>query len=226
MNIDFKKLSRRLGYEFEKVTLLETALTHSSLGKNNNERLEFLGDSILGWVIAEALYKHFPYAKEGQLSRFRSRLVKGLTLAEIAKEFELGEYLRLGQGELKSGGFRRNSTLADAIEAIIGAIYLDSDIDTCKEVILSWFDSRLKSLSLDADMKDAKTRLQEYLQAHKKTLPEYQVIATSGKEHEQIFEVSCVIELLQKPILGKGSSRRYAEQDAAQKTLLTLGAET
>ena len=225
MNPDFDKLTRFIGYEFQDSQLLKTALTHRSLGKNNNERLEFLGDSILGWVIAEALYQQFPFAKEGQLSRLRARLIKGQTLAKIAAEFKLGDHLRLGQGELKSGGFRRVSTLADALEAIIGAIYLDSDIATCRQVVLSWFNIRLESLSLASNLKDPKTLLQEYLQAHKYALPDYQVISTTGKEHEQVFKVVCRVEPLSKDVMGKGTSRRFAEQDAAHKILITLGVD-
>jgi ribonuclease-3 len=225
VNPDFDKLTRFLGYEFKDGQLLKTALTHRSLGKNNNERLEFLGDSILGWIIAEALYQQFPFAKEGQLSRLRARLIKGQTLAKIAAEFNLGDYLRLGQGELKSGGFRRVSTLADALEAIIGAIYLDSDIDTCRRVVLSWFNNRLEGLSLASNLKDPKTLLQEYLQAHKYALPDYQVISTTGKEHEQVFKVVCRVDPLSKEVMGKGSSRRFAEQDAAHKILITLGVD-
>jgi len=154
------KLSRVIDYQFRDETLLQTALTHSSYGQGHNERLEFLGDSILGWVIADALYQRFPHAREGQLSRLRAGLVKGVTLAEIARELGLGDYLRLGQGEMKSGGFRRDSTLADAFEAIIGAIFLDSDITICQQQVLNLFASRLQSLSLEDTLKDPKTLLQ------------------------------------------------------------------
>lgn len=222
MRQDLTKLSRILEYQFRDETLLETALTHSSFGQRHNERLEFLGDSILGWVIADALYQQFPHAREGQLSRLRARLVKGVTLAKIARELELGNYLRLGQGEMKSGGFRRDSTLADALEAIIGAIFLDSDIATCQQRVLSLFDSRLQALSLDDTLKDPKTRLQEYLQSRKQALPDYRILSTTGKEHEQIFTVACDVELLDKTVEASGASRRYAEQAAAQLALDAL----
>lgn len=222
MNADLTQLMRALQYEFRDIGLLETALTHSSYGKGHNERLEFLGDSILGWVIAETFYQRFPHAREGQLSRLRAGLVKGVTLAEIARELDLGGYLRLGQGEMKSGGFRRDSTLADALEAIIGAIFLDSDIVTCQQKVLKLFASRLEALSLDDTLKDPKTRLQEYLQSRQQALPGYRILSTSGKEHEQVFKVACDVELLQAPVEGVGTSRRYAEQAAAQQALDTL----
>lgn len=222
MKADLDKLSRAINYEFRDRELLKKALTHSSAGRNNNERLEFLGDSILGWVIAEAIFQRFPHAKEGEMSRLRASLVKGVTLAEMAREFQLGSYLKLGQGEMKSGGNRRDSTLADAMEALIGAIYLDSDIDTCKERVLFWFSGRLSNLSIKDNQKDAKTQLQEYLQARKQSLPVYQVKATHGKEHEQVFEVSCEVALLEQPLVGKGSSRRQAEQEAARQVLAAL----
>lgn len=224
MNPDIDKLTGVIGYQFKDVELLQRALTHSSAGKNNNERLEFLGDSILGWVIAEAIYQRFPQAKEGDMSRLRASLVKGVTLAKIAREFQLGGYIRLGLGEMKSGGHRRDSTLSDAMEAIIGAIYLDSDIDTCKACVLEWFGDRLESLSSADNQKDAKTQLQEYLQARKQALPDYQIINTFGKEHEQTFEVTCSVGLLPKAVLGRGSSRRQAEQQAARQTLDQLKA--
>jgi len=216
---DLTKLSRVLDYQFRDENLLQTALTHSSFGQGHNERLEFLGDSILGWVIADALYQRFPHAREGQLSRLRAGLVKGVTLAEIARELELGNYLRLGQGEMKSGGFRRDSTLADAFEAILGAIFLDSDITTCQQKILTLFASRLDAQTVDDTLKDPKTRLQEYLQSRKQPLPNYRILSTSGKDHEQVFHVACDVESISKPFEAEGSSRRYAEQAAAQKAL-------
>ncbi len=222
MTLSPNKLCRSLNYEFNDQRLLKKALTHSSAGKNNNERLEFLGDSILGWVIAEALYQRFPHAKEGELSRLRAGLVKGVTLAKIAREFNLGDFLRLGQGELKSGGYRRDSILADALEALIGAVYLDSDIETCRTQVLEWFSERLEKVSVADNHKDSKTRLQEYLQSRKQGLPQYQVIATRGKEHEQIFDVECTVGLLETPVTGTGSSRRQAEQEAALKALKAL----
>lgn len=222
MKADLKKLSLVIGYEFRNPELLKQALTHSSAGKNNNERLEFLGDSILGWVIAEAIFQRFPRAKEGEMSRLRASLVKGVTLAKVARDFQLGQYLKLGQGEMKSGGYRRDSILADALEALIGAVFLDSDIATCKERVLTWFAERIDTLSIKDNQKDAKTRLQEYLQARKQTLPDYRVKATYGKEHEQTFEVTCEVALLDDPVTGTGSSRRQAEQDAAKQVLTAL----
>ncbi len=222
MTLALDKLCRSLGYEFSDQSLLKKAVTHSSAGKNNNERLEFLGDSILGWVIAEALYQRFPHAKEGELSRLRAGLVKGVTLAELAREFNLGDHLGLGQGELKSGGYRRDSILADAMEAIIGAVYLDSNIETCRAQVLNWFQERLQKVSVKDNHKDSKTQLQEYLQGRKQSLPQYEVVATRGKEHAQIFDVECKVSLLEETVTGTGSSRRQAEQEAALKALKIL----
>lgn len=222
MTQNLATLTRVLQYEFRDISFLETALTHSSFGQGHNERLEFLGDSILGWVVADALYQRFPHAREGQLSRLRAGLVKGVTLAEISRELNIGDYLRLGQGEMKSGGFRRDSTLADALEAIIGAIFLDSDIETCQQQVLTLFASRLDSLSLEDTLKDPKTLLQEFLQSRQQALPNYRILSTTGKEHEQVFKVACDVEMLNASMEGKGTSRRYAEQAAAQKALDAL----
>lgn len=222
MKADLTNLMRTLDYEFRDTSLLEMALTHSSYGKGHNERLEFLGDSILGWVIADVLYQRFPHAREGQLSRLRAGLVKGVTLSEIARELKLGDYLRLGQGELKSGGFRRKSILADAFEAILGAIFLDSDIATCQQKIHALFASRLDAMTLDDTLKDPKTRLQEYLQSRKQPLPNYRILSTSGKDHEQVFRVACEVDEIPEPFEAEGTSRRHAEQAAAQKALDAL----
>ena len=222
---DYRKLYKKIGYQFQQPELLKTALTHSSHGKKNNERLEFLGDAVLGWIISEALYDRFPNAKEGELSRLRSRLVKGDTLAEVADELGISEHLRLGQGEMKSGGNRRRSTLADAVEAIIGAIFLDADISVCKKTVLAWMASRLKGVSLEANLKDPKTRLQEFLQSRKLSLPSYEIVATEGKDHDQVFTVSCTLDALDKAITAKGKSRRRAEQAAATEALAVLGAK-
>lgn len=218
----YQKLSRRIGYFFADLGLLELALTHRSFGGKNNERLEFLGDSILNYVIAEDLFHRFPKAKEGELSRLRASLVKGDTLAELAREFQLGDYLKLGAGELKSGGFRRDSILADTVEGIIGAMYLDAGMDVCREHILSWYKERLDATSLKIVTKDAKTRLQEYLQARKHALPQYDVVDIIGEPHDQTFHVHCYIELCEEAIEGKGNSRRIAEQNAASKALKQL----
>jgi len=215
-------LQRKIGYTFKDQAFLDLALTHRSYKGPNNERLEYLGDAILSFVVAEYLYQRFPKAKEGQLSRLRSLLVKGVTLAEIGKEFKLGDYLNLGGGELKSGGFRRESIIADAVEAIMGAVYLDSGHDTCRAVILSWYEGRFSNLSLDDTEKDPKTRLQEYLQSLKKNLPKYGVTEVSGEAHDQTFFVECNIEGLNIKTNNEGPSRRIAEQKAAKEALKLL----
>jgi len=197
-------------------------MTHRSARGLNNERLEFLGDSILGLVIARALYEKFPKATEGQLSRMRASLVKGETLAQMATELELGECLFLGSGELKSGGFRRSSILEDAMEAVIGAVERDGGLQAAQDLVLHLYKQRLEEVDLDASTKDPKTRLQEYLQGLGKPLPAYEVVRISGDTHDQTFVVSCRIEDLAKPAQGKGGSRRKAEQAAAQKVLDTL----
>ncbi|QIB51115.1 ribonuclease III [Pseudomonas sp. OIL-1] len=225
MSNKLDRLERKIGYSFKDPDLLVLALTHRSLGGRNNERLEFLGDSILNFVAAEALFERFPQAREGQLSRLRARLVKGVTLAELAKGFELGEFLRLGSGELKSGGFRRESILADTTEAIIGAIYLDSGMEKARERTLFWLTEHIASLTLVDNNKDPKTRLQEYLQSRQCELPRYEVIESSGEAHCRTFKVECQVAPLDKPTFGAGSSRRCAEQEAAEKALIALGVE-
>lgn len=225
MNNPLLKLSQRLGYTFSDEALINLALTHRSLSGTNNERLEFLGDSILNFVIAEALFRKFPHAKEGKLSRLRARLVKGDTLAEIAKEFDLGEFLLLGSGEMKSGGHRRDSILADAVEAIIGAIYLDSGQTAATDRILAWYESRLNALTLEDPIKDPKTRLQEHQQANRLSLPKYTVVSVGGPGNEQVFTVSCRIPQQEDVVTAEGSSRRAAEQAAAQVFLKRLGLE-
>lgn len=219
------RLSKRIGYQFSDKALLLQALTHRSAKGNHNERLEFLGDSILGFTIAQKLYEQFPKVNEGDLTRMRSSLVKGVTLAEVARSFELGDYLILGPGELKSGGHRRESILEDAVEAIIGAVYVDSDIETCRSLILSWFETRLAEIQPGQAQKDPKTRLQEYLQGRKIDLPLYEVIDTSGQSHNQEFTVRCTTEVLNKDVVTKGSSRRKAEQSAAKQVLTLLKAD-
>ncbi len=216
------RLQSALGYEFSDGDLLKLALTHRSAGNRNNERLEFLGDSIVNHIIAEHLFQHFPDAREGDMSRMRAALVKGDTLAEVARELDLGDYLTLGSGERKSGGHRRSSILADALEAVAGAILLDSDVDTCRRCVLVWFGSRLDHANLAGKGKDPKTRLQELLQGQGKPLPEYELMNVSGDDHNQQFLVAC---RLAKPSLvaeGTGSSRRKAEQDAARSALERL----
>ena len=225
MNNPLLKLSQRIGYTFEDESLIELALTHRSCGNTNNERLEFLGDSILNFIIADALFKKFPDAKEGKLSRLRARMVKGVTLAEVARDFNLGDFLHLESGEMKSGGFRRESILADAVEAIIGAIYLDAGMASVEERVLSWYQSRLDTLTLDDPIKDPKTRLQEYMQQNKLPLPKYEVLTVEGDSHEQSFVVQCAVKDLDQPIQGIGTSRRGAEQNAADNILRALNIE-
>jgi ribonuclease-3 len=214
--------SRRIGYDFNDSSLLELSMTHRSYGGRNNERLEFLGDSIVNFVIAQALFERFPQAREGQLSRLRARLVKGQTLAELAREMDFGECLRLGSGEMKSGGHRRESILADAVEAVIGAIYLDAGMLAVSERILGWFSQRLADISLQDTQKDPKTRLQEFLQSRQAALPLYDVVSVKGEAHAQMFTVECHIELLDQHTTGKGASRRHAEQQAADEALSYL----
>ncbi len=218
-------LSQRLGYEFNHPELLKLALTHRSFAPTHNERLEFLGDSVLGLIIAEALYQQFPYAQEGQLSRLRSSLVKGETLVTLAQSFQLGDELTLGVGELRSGGHRRHSILENALEALIGAIYLDSDFNTCRTIVLRWFASRLQNLSLQDNVRDPKSRLQEYLQGKGLALPIYQIFRTEGEEHHQTFWVRCSVEVLGLIEEAQGLSRKSAEQQSAEQILKKLELE-
>lgn len=219
------KIQQVLGYTFTHQDLLKQALTHRSASSKHNERLEFLGDSILSFVIANALYQHFPYIDEGDMSRMRATLVRGNTLAEIACEFDLGEYLQLGQGELKSGGFRRESILANTVEALIGGIYLDSNIKTVEELILKWYEKRLEKISPGDTQKDPKTRLQEYLQSKRLSLPSYFIVEVYGEAHNQLFTIHCEVSIISTHLVGIGTSRRKAEQDAANKALIKLGVE-
>lgn len=216
-------LAKRIGYQFRQPQLLELALTHRSYsGKDNNERLEFLGDSLLNFIVGEALFQRFPHAREGQLSRLRADLVKGITLTKIARQLDLGPFLLLGPGELKSGGSRRDSILADSVEAIIGAIYLDGGLDSCKERVLEWFAPRLANLRVEDTVKDNKTRLQEWLQAQKWSLPTYNILNIEGASHSQHFVVECVVEEAALNFRGEGHSRRQAEQMAAGLMLTAL----
>lgn len=223
MHDKYSGLGRHIGYHFNNEELVEQALSHRSAGKKNNERLEFLGDSILGFIISTRLYEQFPAAREGQLSQMRARLVRGKTLAAIAKTFSLGDYLILGPGELKSGGHRRESILADTLEALIGAMYLDGGPEVTRRTVLGWYDERLKTIPVADDAnKDAKTRLQEYLQAKRQPLPKYRLVNTRGSDHQQSFLVECAISLSKSAFHGEGSSRRGAEQAAAQAALTFL----
>ncbi|MCD6060295.1 MAG: ribonuclease [Moraxellaceae bacterium] len=214
-----------LGYEFRDFAWLELALTHRSVsGARNNERLEFLGDSILNFLIADALYDRFPQENEGRLSRLRALLVKQDTLAGVARDLRLGEYLRLGAGELKSGGYRRESILADTVEAVLGAIYRDSSsIETCRERLLAWFGNRLDLVGQETVIKDSKSRLQEFLQGRRQVLPVYTVVSIDGEAHNQSFQVTCEVAGLVAPTTGSGPSRRHAEQEAAAAALRELG---
>ncbi|WP_237386086.1 ribonuclease III [Xenorhabdus sp. Sc-CR9] len=219
------RLQHKLGYTFTQHDLLLQALTHRSASSKHNERLEFLGDSILSFVIANALYHRFPRVDEGDMSRMRATLVRGNTLAELAREFELGECLRLGPGELKSGGYRRESILADSVEALIGAIFLDSDIQTIEQIILNWYETRLNEISPGDKQKDPKTRLQEYLQGRHLPLPTYLVVQVRGEAHDQEFTIHCQVSGFEQPVRGVGSSRRKAEQAAAEQALKQLELE-
>jgi ribonuclease III len=219
-NLD--RLCRKINYKFKNPAYLKQALTHCSVGTNNNERLEFLGDSILSMVITNTLYQQFPKESEGQLSRLRAFLVKGETLANIAFEINLGDYLFLGQGELKSGGYRRASILADALEAIFAAIFIDGGIESSKQTILSLYKELLNDDTLKDNIKDAKTRLQEYLQSKKQLLPVYTLTKVSGDEHEQKFYITCTIPNTSTSSEGCGDNRRKAEQVAASKLLKIL----
>lgn len=208
-----------LGYTFENKSLLELALTHRSHSSRNNERLEFLGDSVLGTSVSSLLFHRFSKLDEGDLSRVRANLVKQAALADIAQRLGLSEYLRLGEGELKSGGFRRPSILADTLEAILGAVYLDGGFQKAQSVIHELYEPIVKSIDPQTIGKDAKTLLQEFLQAHKLALPTYTVVATHGAAHSQQFEVACDIEQLDIHVQAAGASRRAAEQTAAREAL-------
>jgi len=211
----------KLTYRFRDPTLAQLALTHRSIGKPNNERLEFLGDALLGAIIAEMLFEVHPKASEGELSRLRAQLVNGQALAVLARELELGDELKLGPGELKSGGFRRDSILADAFEALMAAVYQDGGFDACREVIRGLFADRITALRRSS--KDAKTRLQEWLQAGGWPLPQYELIASHGEDHAKTFDVSCTTsEPMALHTLAHGGSRRQAEQDAAEVVLKQL----
>jgi ribonuclease-3 len=222
--VETSQLERRLGHVFHKPALLQQALTHRSHSTPHNERLEFLGDSLLNCVVAGELYARFGELSEGELSRFRSNLVRQQTLSELASAVELGELLRLGEGELKSGGARRPSILADALEAVFGAVYLDGDFAAVQNVIRRLYAPILERSDPAAQGKDPKTLLQEYLQGRHIGLPQYQVVATRGQAHAQRFEVECVIVELNLRTRGEGASRRVAEQAAAQNALAALPA--
>ncbi len=222
MNISYRRLLDRIGHTFADETLLEQALTHRSYSSVNNERLEFLGDAVLGMLISQILYERFKDASEGDLSQLRASLVRGEALAGLASEMGLGEHLRLGGGELKSGGARRQSILANVVEAIIGAIFLDAGIEACRDRILHWFASRLENLSVSALNRDAKTRLQEYLQQFGRELPIYEVVDISGEAHVRLFNVRCGLIDAPEHATGQAASRKKAEQIAAASVLEQL----
>lgn len=217
-----QQLCLKLQVNFQDPALLQQALTHRSADPKNNERLEFLGDAILSLVIAEALYMRFPQVKEGKLSRLRASLVRGETLAELGRELNLGEVLSLGQGELKSGGFRRESILADAVEALIGAVYLDSGFEAARQLIHRLYDERLRGIDVTEAVKDPKTRLQELLQSRKLPLPIYTVKELRTEQQQPIFEASCQVSLLDKLVIAQGSSHRKAEKRAAERALTLI----
>lgn len=216
-------LQKQINYSFKNIDLLIHALTHRSANKIHNERLEYLGDSILSYVIAEALFERFPKVDEGDLSQMRSSLVCGETLAKMGQNFNIGDSMILGPGELKSGGHRRESIISDAVEAIIGAIYLDSDIQTIKQLILAWYQTRLGQIQPGIKQKDSKTRLQEYLQGQRQNRPVYLIVEVIGDDHDQEFVVQCKLENDDNQYLGRGVNRRKAEQAAAQMAIDKLG---
>ena len=208
-----------MGHGFTDAGLLSRALTHRSFSRTHNERLEFLGDALLGMFIADELFIKFPEAAESDLTRMRSSLVKKETLAQLAKQLELGDHIRFSVGEHKSGGGRKESLLANALEAVIGAIYLDSDLGACRQSILKLYTPLLDAMSVENIQKDPKSKLQEYMQANKKALPAYHVIAEEGGAHGVLFTIECRIEGLTEPVVAKGRSKRNAEQSAARTAL-------
>jgi len=225
-NEDKLALARNLQYVFKNTDLLDQALSHRSVQQElNNERMEFLGDAIVNFIMAQALFERFPTATEGQLTRLRANMVNQETLAEIAEELVVGEYLNLGVGELKSGGAKRPSILADAVEAIIAAIYLDSNLDKCQDAVIKWYQSRLDHMKLDDTQKDPKTLLQEYLQGQRMPLPVYRILSIDGPPHDQNFCVECEVQGVEERPQGHGKSRRRAEQDAARLTLTLLSSD-
>lgn len=213
------------GHAFADPALLAQALTHRSAGAPHNERLEFLGDAVLGMIVAEALYARWPKADEGSLTRARAELVRESSLAELARRLRVGERLTLGPGEMKSGGHRRDSILSDALEAIIGAIYLDAGFEACRRAVLPWFEAAVDAVPASKVGKDAKTRLQEWLQARQKPLPQYELKSEEGEEHARTFVVRCVVADPPASAEGEGGSRRAAEQAAAGALLALLAAE-
>ena len=222
MSFNLERLQKKLGVKFNKPNLLEQALTHRSIGNSNNERLEFLGDSILGFVVADKIYQKFPEADEGIMSRLRANIVNGDSLADVAASLRLGEELLLGPGELKSGGRNRSSILSDAVEAIIGAIYKDDSLQAAQAWIEMHFANKLNALSTQAAIKDPKTRLQEYLQSRGEQVPDYKLMSTTGLDHNQLFTVECCVAIINQTFTASASSRKKAEQKSAHKVLEKL----
>ena len=222
MRRSLDELYKILGYSFQNEELLKQALTHRSVRSLNNERLEFLGDSILNFVIAAHVYERYPEAPEGDLSRIRASLVNKDALAKLGQKLQLGDFLALGAGELKSGGYRRQSILADAVEAIFGAVYLDSNISRCSKFILKHYEGLLSEPVDVKFLKDPKTQLQEYLQSRQRELPAYTLLEATGKPHAQTFKVQCSVDGLVQTTVGVEKSRRRAEQEAAQAMLELL----
>lgn len=219
-------LRDKLAYEPRDLGLFAAALTHRSASGHNNERLEFLGDAVLNLVVAEHLYRQFPNCTEGDLSRLRARVVSSEPLAEVAAALGLGDVLRLGSGELKTGGFRRKSILADALEAVCGALFLDGGLEVARRVIETLFEPRILALPPPEALKDAKTRLQEHLQSNGFALPAYIVDRVEGEAHAQVFWVTCKVQGMNVTATGSGSSRRRAEQEAAGRILQQLGLQS
>jgi ribonuclease-3 len=219
---DYQQLQQRLEYQFHDLTRLTLALSHRSYGSLNNERLEFLGDALLGLVVTDFLYSEFPQVREGDLSRMRSCIVRAESLAEVAKELQLGQDLLLGQGEMKSGGQRRDSILGDTVEALIGAVYLDSGLDEAKNCILRWFKPLLDAVEQVTPTKDPKTALQEFLQQRGHLVPQYKLIEAGGEAHSRLFTVSCEIEFFGRQFTATASSRRKAEQMVAEQFLAAI----
>ena len=215
-------LANRLPYSFSNESLLTQALTHRSYSAQNNERLEFLGDGALNFIIAQQLYQRFPALAEGDLSRLRAQLVKEATLCEIAQSINVGAALKLGEGELKSGGWRRPSILADALEALVGAVYLDGGYTQAEAMVIALFSDKLATIDPNVIDKDPKSLLQEHLQAQKLAVPEYKVKQLAGEAHAQLFIMECYIEKLNIRTVGEGTSRRIAEQQAANYALIAL----
>ena len=215
-------LANRLPYRFVNVSLLTQALTHRSFSAQNNERLEFLGDGALNFIIAQQLFRRFQALAEGDLSRLRAQLVKEATLCEIAQSLDVGAALKLGEGELKSGGWRRPSILADALEALVGAVYLDGGYDEAEALVIALFADKLATIDPNVIDKDPKSLLQEHLQGQKLAVPEYKVTQLAGEAHAQLFMVECYIEKLNIRTAGEGTSRRIAEQQAANYALIAL----